>query len=101
VKRFLLAVALASVFAASAIAQNGLSPRDPPFGKGDPSNDTMHEPNSAGPAYNSNNGLSPRDPPFGKGDPNNDTMHQPSSARSARTSNQNVLPRDPSYGKGM
>jgi hypothetical protein len=101
VKKFLLAAAFTSVFAAGAIAQNGLSPRDPPFGKGDASNDTMHEPNSAGPAYNSNNGLAPRDPPFGKGNAENDTMHQPNSARATRASNQSILPKDPPFGKGM
>jgi hypothetical protein len=101
VKKFLLAAAFTSLFAAGAIAQNGLSPRDPPFGKGDLSNDTMHEPNSAGPAYNSNNGLSPRDPPFGKGNAENDTMHQPNSARAAHTSSQSILPKDPPFGKGM
>jgi hypothetical protein len=105
VKKFILAVVftsvLASVFASGAIAQNGLSPRDPPFGKGDASNDTMHEPNSAGPAYNANNGLAPREPPFGKGNAENDTMHLPNSARAARTSNQNILPKDPPFGKGM
>lgn len=100
-KKFLLVAAFTSVFAAGAIAQNGLSPRDPPFGKGDVSNDTMHEPNSAGPAYNSNNDLAPRDPPFGKGDAENDTMHLPSSARAAHTSSQSILPKDPPYGKGM
>jgi len=101
VKKFLLAAAFASVFAASAIAQNGLAPRDPPFGKGNLSNDTMHEPNSAGPAYNSDNSLSPRDPPFGKGNAGNDTMHEPSSYGSSRTTSQSIPPRDPPFGKGM
>jgi hypothetical protein len=49
VKKFLLAIALTSAFAAGAIAQSDSSipPRDPPFGKGNSGNDSMHEPNSA------------------------------------------------------
>jgi hypothetical protein len=105
VKKFLLAIAFTSVFAAGAMAQSsgqGVTPRDPPFGRGDASNDTMHEPNSAGSGhgYGSNQGLLPRDPPFGRGDASNDTMHEPSSADTARAANQNP-PRDPPYGKGM
>ena len=82
-KKLVLAVAFASAFAASAIAQtSGLAPRDPPFGKGNAGNDSMHEPNSAGSkyGYSSENQISPRDPPFGKGDAGNDTSHLPSSA---------------------
>lgn len=49
VKTFLLAVALASTLTAGAIAQTyDPSPRDPPFGKGNPGNDTYHLPNQAG-----------------------------------------------------
>ncbi len=44
-KTFLLAVALASTLTAGAIAQTyDPSPRDPPFGKGNPGNDTYHLP---------------------------------------------------------
>ena len=59
-----------------------LPPRDPPFGKGNPGNDGMHEPNSAGSkySYSPGNQIPPRDPPFGKGDADNDTTHLPSSA---------------------
>ncbi len=82
-KKFVLAIAFASALTAGAIAQtSGLAPRDPPFGKGDASNDSMHEPNSAGSkyGYGSGNQIPPRDPPFGKGDADNDTSHLPSSA---------------------
>ncbi len=45
-KAFLLAAALASTLTAGAIAQTYYdpSPRDPPFGKGNPGNDTYHQP---------------------------------------------------------
>ena len=82
-KKFVLAIAFASALTASAIAQtSGLAPRDPPFGKGDAGNDTMHEASSAGSArYSaSNQSIPPRDPPFGKGDAGNDTSRLPSSA---------------------
>ena len=46
-KKLLLAVALTSVFASGAIAQSSNPPRDPPFGKGNADNDTLHQPNSA------------------------------------------------------
>lgn len=45
VKKFLLAAAFTSAFAAGAIAQNAnLPPRDPPFGKAPLTNDTVQEP---------------------------------------------------------
>lgn len=45
-RTFLLAAALASTLTAGAIAQTyDPSPRDPPFGKGSPGNDTYHLPN--------------------------------------------------------
>jgi len=48
VKTFLLAVALASTLTAGAMAQTyDPSPRDPPFGKGNPGNDTYHQPSQA------------------------------------------------------
>lgn len=47
-KAFLLAAALASALTAGAIAQTyDPSPRDPPFGKGNPGNDTYHQPSQA------------------------------------------------------
>lgn len=82
-KKFVLAIVFASALTASAIAQtSGVAPRDPPFGKGDAGNDTMHEPSSAGSARHSasDQSIPPRDPPFGKGDAGNDTSHLPSSA---------------------
>lgn len=106
VKKFLLAVAFTSVFAAGAMAQTsspGAPPRDPPFGKGNASNDTMHEPSAtgSGPSYSSSDqSIPPRDPPFGKGNASNDTMHEPNSADTERASNQ-IPPRDPPFGKGM
>ena len=99
-KKIILAVAFASVFAAGAIAQS-VPPRDPPFGKGNAGNDTMHEPSSAGNGYTSNQSIPPRDPPFGKGNASNDTMHEPNSAGNGYTSNQSIPPRDPPFGKGM
>jgi hypothetical protein len=50
VRTFLLAAAFASALAAGAVAQTydaSISPRDPPFGKGNPGNDTMHLPSQA------------------------------------------------------
>jgi hypothetical protein len=108
VKKFLLAVAFTAVFAGGAMAQSsnsGLAPRDPPFGKGNPGNDTMDEPSSAGSGHSyssSDQSIPPRDPPFGKGNLSNDTMHEPNSAGSAYShppSDQSV-PRDPPFGKG-
>ena len=82
-KKIVLAAAFAAAFAASAMAQSDSSipPRDPPFGKGNPGNDTMHEPNSAGsgPSESSPDQIPQRDPPFGRGNAGNDTMHLPSS----------------------
>ena len=48
VKKFLLAAALTS-FVTGAMAQTYYdpSPRDPPFGKGNPGNDTYHLPNQS------------------------------------------------------
>jgi hypothetical protein len=104
VKKFVLAVAFASAFVAGAIAQtSGLAPRDPPFGKGDASNDTMNEPSSAGSAHGYRTSeLPPRDPPFGKGNPGNDGMHEPNSAGSkySYSPGNQIPPRDPPFGKG-
>jgi hypothetical protein len=104
VKKFVLAVAFASAFAAGAIAQtSGLAPRDPPFGKGDASNDTMNEPNSTGTTHGaSNQNLLPREPAFGKGNAGNDSMHEPNSAGSkySYSSGNQIPPRDPPFGKG-
>jgi hypothetical protein len=50
VRTFLLAAAFASALTAGAIAQTydaNISPRDPPFGKGNPGNDTFHQPSQA------------------------------------------------------
>jgi hypothetical protein len=48
VKRFLLAAALTAAFVTGAVAQTyDPSPRDPPFGKGNPGNDTYHRPSQA------------------------------------------------------
>jgi hypothetical protein len=83
VKTFLLAVTLICAFSSGAFAQTsntGLAPRDPPFGKGNPGNDTMNEPNASGSLHGPSVQSIPREPPFGKGDAENDTMHLPSSA---------------------
>jgi hypothetical protein len=104
VKKFLLAAAFTSVFSVGAIAQTsnqGIPPRDPPFGKGNADNDTLHRPSSAGFAHTSYQSIPPRDPPFGKGNADNDTMHLPSSAATVHTSHQGIPPRDPPFGKGM
>jgi hypothetical protein len=47
VKKFLLAAALTAAVVTGATAQTYYdpSPRDPPFGKGNPGNDTYHLPN--------------------------------------------------------
>jgi hypothetical protein len=63
VKKFLLAAEFTSAYNSN----NGLSPRDPPFGKGNAENDTMHQPNSARAAHTSSQSILPKDPPFGKG----------------------------------
>ena len=49
VKKFLLAAALTAAVVTGATAQTYYdpSPRDPPFGKGNPGNDTYHLPNQA------------------------------------------------------
>jgi hypothetical protein len=104
VKKFLLAAAFTSVFSVGAIAQTSnqsIPPRDPPYGKGNADNDTMHLPSSAGYAHSSDQSIPPRDPPYGKGNAGNDTLHLPSSAGYAHSSNQSIPPRDPPYGKGM
>lgn len=82
--KLLLAVAFCAAVAASANAQTSSSipPRDPPFGKGIPDNDSMHQPSSAGSGYRDNaaDEIPPRDPPFGKGELRNAPVHLPSSA---------------------
>jgi hypothetical protein len=49
VKKFLLAAALTAAVVTGATAQTYYdpSPRDPPFGKGNPGNDTYHLPNQS------------------------------------------------------
>jgi len=49
VKKFLLAAALTAAVVTGATAQTYYdpSPRDPPFGKGSPGNDTYHLPNQS------------------------------------------------------
>jgi hypothetical protein len=102
VKKFLLAAAFTSVFSVGAIAQTSnqsIPLRDPPFGKGNADNGTMHLPSSAAIAQTSNQSIPPRDPPFGKGNADNDAMHLPSSAATAHSSDQIISPRDPPFGK--
>jgi hypothetical protein len=58
VRTFILAAAFASALTAGAIAQTyDPSPRDPPFGKGNPGNDTFNLPSQTdigwGTSYNS------------------------------------------------
>ena len=104
VKKFLLAAAFTSAFSVGAIAQisnQSTPPRDPPFGKGNASNDTMHEPSAGASAHASDQSVPPRDPPFGRGNADNDTMHLPNSAASRHTSDQSIPPRDPPFGKGI
>lgn len=97
-KKFILAIAFASTVTASATAQtSGLAPRDPPFGKANLDNDTMHEPSSAGSAHGastSDQSLPPRDPPFGKATTGNDSMHLPSSALTRGASGDSTKPRN-------
>jgi hypothetical protein len=67
-KTILLAAALASTLMSGAIAQSAdysISPRDPPFGKGNADNDTFHQPYSGSRnAYGySNQFISPGYPP--------------------------------------
>jgi len=104
VKKFLLAAAFTSVFSVGAIAQTsnqGIPPRDPPFGKGNADNDTAHLTNAGASVYTAHQSIPPRDPPFGKGDADNDTAHLTSAGASAHTSDQIIPPRDPPFGKGM
>lgn len=104
VKKILLAVAFSAAFATSAFAQTSSSipPRDPPFGKGIPDNDSMHQPSATGAIAQTGSSIPPRDPPFGKGTPDNDSMHQPSSAGSGYRDSaaDEIPPRDPPFGKG-
>ena len=110
-KKVVLIAALGAVLGGCSAAQNtpqansGLSPRDPPFGKGQASNDTMHLPSSAGTAYAANSAvIPPRDPPYGKGQASNDTMHLPSGTGTSQSYSQSpdqIPPRDPPFGKGM
>jgi hypothetical protein len=101
VKKILLAAAFSAAFVTGAFAQTSSSvpPRDPPFGKGIPDNDSMHQPSAAAVAQTSYP-VPPRDPPFGKGNAGNDTLHEPSSAGSAHNVSYPIPPRDPPFGKG-
>jgi len=53
----------------SNLADQGIASRDPPFGKGNAGNDTMHQPagNAAAQASTPSEIIPPRDPPFAKG----------------------------------
>ena len=102
VKKILLAAVFTAAFGATAIAQTGSSipPRDPPFGKGIPDNDSMHQPSATGAIAQTGSSIPPRDPPFGKGIPDNDSMHQPSTGGSYGSAADEIPPRDPPFGKG-
>jgi hypothetical protein len=116
VKKLLSAVAMTFVFAGSAMAQSdtGLAPRDPPFGKGNPANDTMHEPDSGGSLFGSggslfgvgglfgpaaNQSIPPRDPPYGKGNAGNDTMREPNAADLRRVADDTTTSETPKSTK--
>jgi len=107
VKQFLAVAVLASTLAACAVAPSsnmadrGNPPRDPPFGKGNASNDTLHQPSGGALASNSSGqSIPPRDPPFGKGDQSNDTLHQPSGGTFTASPSDPIPPRDQPFGKG-
>jgi hypothetical protein len=79
VKKILLTAAFSVVLAVGAVAQTSypIPPRDPPFGKGIPDNNTEREPiRDSSP----DESIPPRDPPFGKGELHNEPAHLPSSA---------------------
>ena len=85
VKKLLLIAALGSLLAACSVAETthqadaGLMPRDPPYAKGNASNDTFHQAGQAPVTYAANSApIPPRDPPYAKGDASNDTFHLPS-----------------------
>jgi hypothetical protein len=106
VKKLVLAAALASALAgcaaapsSSSHADRGEPPRDPPFGKGLASNDTLNEPSAAGAGYTSNQVIPPRDPPFGRGDASYSSSGG-TTGQSFGSSNQTIPPRDPPFGKG-
>ena len=114
-KKFVLVAALGGALGcalgAGAIAQTlprpntDLAPRDPPFGKGNASNDTMHQPSGSLTAQalgsSSHQMISPRDPPFGKGDASNDSMHLSASSPAHASTYRVIPPRDPPFGKAM
>jgi hypothetical protein len=102
VKKFLLAAVFNAAFATLAFAQtpSSVPPRDPPFGKGIPDNDSMYLPGARTAAAQASYPVPPRDPPFGKGNAGNDTLHEPSSAGSAHNVSYPIPPRDPPFGKG-
>ncbi|WP_298259685.1 hypothetical protein [Bradyrhizobium sp.] len=84
-KKLFLIAALGSLLAACSVAETthqanaDLVPRDPPFAKGNASNDTFHLPGQAPTANASNSApIPPRDPPYAKGNASNDTFHSPS-----------------------
>ena len=74
VKQFVLVAALGCAMMACSAAQTYsasshqlIPPRDPPYGKGNAGNDTMHRPSgSATYSPSSNEVIPPRDPPFGR-----------------------------------
>ena len=107
-RKLVLIAALGSLLGACSVAETthqadaGLMPRDPPYAKGDASNDTFHQQGQASAAYASNSApIPPRDPPYAKGDASNDTFHVPGQAPAAYASNSAPIPpRDPPYAKG-
>ena len=97
--KLLLAVAFCAAFAASSNAQTSSSipPRDPPFGKGIPDNDSLHQPSATGAIAQTAYPVPPRDPPFGKGGFDNNTEREPNRNSAA---DESIPPRDPPFGKG-
>src|ERR1700761_3423675 len=94
VKKILLAAAFSAAFVTGAFAQTSSSvpPRDPPFGKGIPDNDSMRQPSATAAVAQTSYPVPPRDPPFGKGNLDNNTEREPN--RNAATDD-NIPPRDP------
>ena len=108
VKQFLLVAMLAFSLSACMVAtssnvadQGSNPPRDPPFGRGNAANDTLHQPSGGTLSSNSSGqSIPPREPPFGKGDQSNDTLHQPSGGAFTASPSDPIPPRDQPFGKG-
>ena len=72
-KKFLVATAMTFALAGCNLTQTAslpdskLPPRDPPFGKGNAGNDTLHVSSEGTLAQTGTDPISPRDPPYGKG----------------------------------